>query len=190
MAVQEEDGAGGGGELLRTASEAELLRALAEAHEAQAAAELNGTRRAIRRNSARNSLTPPPSLLSGTNDEERAFSIRDEAVRAVVWAATYVSDPEAEAAADFAVKHRVSCGFPPVPSLADVEADFALPHDFTAPAPPPRGVQVEETRAVRGRRERRRRRRRREQAACGAQAGASAAASAARRDAVAGRFVR
>ena len=147
VAVQEEDGAGGGGELLRTASEAELLRALAEAHEAQAAAELNGTRRAIRRNSARNSLTPPPSLLSGTNDEERAFSIRDEAVRAVVSAATYESDPEAEAAADFAVKHRVSCGFPPVPSLADVEMDFALPHDFTAPAPPPRAASKSRKRA-------------------------------------------
>ena len=147
VAVQEEEGAGGGGELLRTASEAELLRALAEAHEAQAAAELNGTRRAIRRNSARNSLTPPPSLLSGTNDEERAFSIRDEAVRAVVSAATYESDPEAEAAADFAVKHRVSCGFPPVPSLADVEADFALPHDFTAPAPPPRAASKSRKRA-------------------------------------------
>ena len=92
MAVQEEEGAGGGGELLRTASEAELLRALAEAHEAQAAAELNGTRRATAQFGAQFS-DAASSLLSGTNDEERAFSIRDEAVRAVVSAATYESDP-------------------------------------------------------------------------------------------------
>ena len=147
MAVQEEDGAGGGGELLRTASEAERCARWRRRTRRKRPPSSTYTPRNWR-NSARNSLTPPPSLRLAqaptTRSAPSRFATRPSAV---VSAATYESDPEAEARAEFAVKHRVSCGFPPVPSLADVEADFALPHDFTAPAPPPRAASKSRKRA-------------------------------------------